>query len=63
MAFQGVELAVPIPGPRREELLRDLHRGGAKPVSHPAPLTWFGCHQPSLGQQSQMFRDALTGDG
>jgi len=59
---QRVERAVPVAGQHGQELLRHLHRGGAEPVSHPAPLPRFGRHQARLGEQGQVFGDCLPRD-
>jgi hypothetical protein len=43
--------SVPVARQRGQELLRHLHRRGAQPVPHPAPLTRLGPYQASVGQQ------------
>jgi len=62
VVLQRAERAVPVAGERGQELLRHLHRGGAQPVSHPAPLPRLGRHQAGLGQQGQVLGDRLPGD-
>src|SRR4051812_22256211 len=38
VVLQGVQPAVPVTGQGGQELLGDLHGGGAESVAHPAPL-------------------------
>jgi hypothetical protein len=61
MVLERTELAVPVPGQGGQELLRDLHRSGLKPVSHAAPLSRLGALSPP--RQQRVLRDGLTGDG
>jgi hypothetical protein len=49
VVLQCAERAVPVAGQRGQELLRHLHRRGAQPVPHPAPLPRLSCHQAGLG--------------
>ena len=44
VVLERAERAVPVAGQRGQELLRHLHRRGAQPVAHPAPLPRLGCH-------------------
>jgi len=60
--FQGAQRALPVARERGQELLRHLHRRGAQPVAHPAPLPRLGGHQAGLGQQGQVPGDRLPRD-
>ena len=53
MVLEGIELAVPVPGQRGQELLRHLHGGGAKPVAHPAPLPGSAATSPASASSAR----------
>ena len=62
VSLQGVESVVPLVGERSQELLGELHGGGAQPVANPAALAGFRGDEAGFGHESEMLGDRLAGD-